>query len=1159
MMKKIVKYLSCILLVSCSSVELPIDDQQPDKNLICFRAKINQFYTRRVENNGFSDGDAIGIYVVNYKDGEPGHLLSGGNHVDNLRYTFNASDYRWNPERTVYFNDNVTPVSVYSYYPYRKDIANVNAMNHQVVSNQSQVDGKTGMTGYESSDLLLAHAHGIKPSSGVIDLTHNHLMAGVAVSLVAGNGFTDEEWAQLDKVVMIENTHLDAIVNLEQSNVMVDQSSQPEGVVPAKDGQEWRAIVVPQAVESGKSLISITVAGYPFSLVKDVPMTYQSGKLHKFTIQVENSIPGGDYQFSLIDEAVTVWESDLVSHGGTLNEYIVVNVPEYGRLYDVLQTLDCDLKRIKAIKVTGKLNDYDCCRLREQMPYVEAINMHDVKFYEDKIPEFAFAQLSCLKTFVFPKYVKVIGQFAFIETSLAGDLIIPEGVTHIESSAFKNRGWAGGLGYGQYKEFEWRQISNNLTGRLYLPSTLKRIDDAAFHECLFSGDLILPEGLEYIGSDAFAGCSKLTGRLSLPEGLTEISGGAFDNTRSLSGHLHIPNGIKVIGSYSFRRSGITSVSFPNSLREIKGDSGLGYEGGAFEGSALKGEVVLPDNLSFLGHMTFKNTNISNVIFPDKLQSLEPETFQGCRNLQDTLVIPSGVRYIGRNCFEGCEKLSAVQFPSTLEQIHEEAFRNCFSLGYIRSLASEPPVMDNLSPFYGVAKDNFSIEVPENSVATYRSDLYWGEFKRISSYRGFVSRPSSVKTLNAGSVHTIILNADANWTVDYCPDWCRLSAMDGYKKTELALTIDELPHNRGNRIDNIVFKLDDGRLTYLKVGQYDYHYEEDQYISLQKSSKGTGIDLFIVGDGYDAEDISKGTYLNDMHESIEHFFDIEPYTSYRDYFDVHTAVALSKESGIGTLNTLRNVKFGTTIGDFVNRRITGNSVDVLKYAIETVDGISPENIDRLTAIVIPNTDIYDGVTEMWENGTAVAYCPKSTEEYPYDARGLIQHEAGGHAFGKLGDEYIYHTAFIQTCPCFCCEHVEGITEAQNNGWYRNLSLNGKYKSVEWTHLIFDPRYGDIVDIYEGGYFHSKGVYRSEKNSCMNDNVPYFSTISRQTIVERIMDYSNQSFSFEDFVEKDSREWGGNYSASAPTKSVKSPDIHKGLHGQSPIIHKGSPLK
>ena len=77
--------------------------------------------------------------------------------------------------------------------------------------------------------------------------------------------------------------------------------------------------------------------------------------------------------------------------------------------------------------------------------------------------------------------------------------------------------------------------------------------------------------------------------------------------------------------------------------------------------------------------------------------------------------------------------------------------------------------------------------------------------------------------------------------------------------------------------------------------------------------------------------------------------------------------------------------------------------------------------------------------------------------------------------------------------------------------------------------------------------------------MNDNVPYFSTISRQAIVERIMDYSNQSFSFEDFVEKDSREWGGNYSASAPTKSVKSPDIHKGLHGQSPIIHKGSPLK
>ena len=133
-------------------------------------------------------------------------------------------------------------------------------------------------------------------------------------------------------------------------------------------------------------------------------------------------------------------------------------------------------------------------------------------------------------------------------------------------------------------------------------------------------------------------------------------------------------------------------------------------------------------------------------------------------------------------------------------------------------------------------------------------------------------------------------------------------MSGNKKTELSLTIDRLPHNKGNRTDKIVFKLNDSdeHYTYMSIGQYDYELEEDEYILLQRATKGKGIDIFIVGDGYDAEDISSGIYLEDMRESIEYFFDVEPYRSYRDYFDVHTAIALSNESGIGTLNTLRAI-------------------------------------------------------------------------------------------------------------------------------------------------------------------------------------------------------------------------------------------------------------
>lgn len=50
-------------------------------------------------------------------------------------------------------------------------------------------------------------------------------------------------------------------------------------------------------------------------------------------------------------------------------------------------------------------------------------------------------------------------------------------------------------------------------------------------------------------------------------------------------------------------------------------------------------------------------------------------------------------------------------------------------------------------------------------------------------------------------------------------------------------------------------------------------------------------------------------------------------------------------------------------------------------------------------------------------------------------------------------------------------------------------------------------------------HSHGVYRSEKNSCMNNCIPYYSTISRESIVKRIKSMAGEKFSFDDFVAND----------------------------------------
>jgi len=322
--------------------------------------------------------------------------------------------------------------------------------------------------------------------------------------------------------------------------------------------------------------------------------------------------------------------------------------------------------------------------------------------------------------------------------------------------------------------------------------------------------------------------------------------------------------------------------------------------------------------------------------------------------------------------------------------------------------------------------------------------------------------------------------------------------------------------------------------------------------LQKASRGNngGINIFIVGDGYDAKEISEGKLMKDMQDEIAYFFDIEPYKTYRDYFNVYTGIAVSTESGVGTVNTIRYNRFETTYTGGVGLKA---DYDALFSYAKRASTISDGNIDQTLIIVVPNSTDYGGICQMWESGAAIAFCPKSTYGYPLDSRGVIQHEAGGHGFGKLGDEYIYHNAFIDFCPCTCCGH--DISGPKSIGWYDNLEMTGKMHEVGWSHLIFDPRYSDIVDIFEGGYMHSRGVFRSEQNSCMNNDIPYYSTISRESIVRRIKRYAGEEFSFEDFVAHDSREAG------TVTRAFDMPWTGSLVrhHQHTPVIHKGSPVK
>lgn len=671
-----------------------------------------------------------------------------------------------------------------------------------------------------------------------------------------------------------------------------------------------------------------------------------------------------------------------------------------------------------------------------------------------------------------------------------------------------------------------------------------------FQNCRnLTGNLILPDNLELIRGYCFSGCSGLYGELRLPAKLKRMGNCAFSSCSGFTGSLSIPQGITALPSEAFHNCGFNgTLTLHNGITNIAND--------AFANCHFKGELHLPKSLKVISENAFCNNDFSGTLtLPSTLTHIGSNAFAYNWRLMGILDIPQEVESIGENAFSNCKMLEGIIFPESMETIRQGAFNECYGINSIICKGTMPAHIES-GAFDGVAKDNFTLEVPESAISQYQAAPGWKDFKRIAAHHELVCRPSVACALSTEHKQKLVINAEGEWEVASKPNWCEVSPASGNKKTEVTLTIKGMAKNADSRDGKVVFRLKDKDYTHeCSVSQYGYEYGEDEWITLQKATKGNngGINIVLLGDGFNAKDIASGKYLNDIKQEVEYFFGIEPYKTYRDYFNVYTAIPLSTESGVGTVNTIRYNRFNTTFTGGVG--LKADYDEVFDYALGAPT-VNKGNLNQTLIIMVPNSTDYGGICQMWEDGSAIAFCPQSTYGYPLDTRGVIQHEAGGHGFGKLGDEYIYHNAFIDACGCSCCGHVLEFNGAKSLGWYDNLELTGKMHSVGWSHLIFDDRYSDIVDIYEGGYMHNRGVFRSEPNSCMNNDIPYYSTISRESIVKRIKAYAGETYSFEDFVKNDKRDAG---IVESRAFGGNGDQRTSGTYQHAPVFHKGSPLK
>ena len=313
-------------------------------------------------------------------------------------------------------------------------------------------------------------------------------------------------------------------------------------------------------------------------------------------------------------------------------------------------------------------------------------------------------------------------------------------------------------------------------------------------------------------------------------------------------------------------------------------------------------------------------------------------------------------------------------------------------------------------------------------------------------------------------------------------------------------------------------------------------KDGEVLTLQKASVGKGINIVFLGDGYSDKDMaSGGVYETLMNEAMESFFAIEPYKTFRDRFNVYAVKAISKHDRIGEGYT---TAFGTAFGN--GTEVTGDLDKCYEYALK-VPGIT--DTKNLLIPVMVNTRRNAGTAHMSESLQSSVAFFSSFGNHQDAFTAILQHEAGGHGFAFLADEY---SSYETAAPADVIAEYNRLYNTY--GWYSNVDFTDDPTKIRWSAFLSDDRYKGKVGIYEGAALYKTGAYRPTEDSMMNEDAPYYNAPSRWAIYKRIMELSGETASFEKFLEYDAV----NRAKKASSKSLRTRSANKPHPGAPPIV-------
>lgn len=502
---------------------------------------------------------------------------------------------------------------------------------------------------------------------------------------------------------------------------------------------------------------------------------------------------------------------------------------------------------------------------------------------------------------------------------------------------------------------------------------------------------------------------------------------------------------------------------------------------------------------------FWDGHVRSIHMPDNnLTGPIPEEFGNLIALEDLYVVSNNLTSIPESIGNLTSLTSINFFANNLSGDIPESIGNLTSLTSLDLGANNltgdiPESIGNLTSltFLALSENELAGNIPESiGNLTSLTELYLYDNELTGNIPENIGNLVSLTILNigtndlTGNLPASIANLNALEYIDLCGN--RLSGM-----IPEAITTCDWWNRLG--YNEVIYQQEGYKLTFSMYESSDYSMD-GTVITLQEHTVGKGLKVVIMGEAYSDRLIADGTYRRDAEIAMEAFFSEEPYTSFRNYFDVYVVNVVSRNEVIG-----QNTAFQVSYEWGRNTFLTDPAI-----AVDYVSRIAETNYSaaNVTSIVLINSEAnFRSNSWSFSDGFSVGFCLADD-----DLKQLVHHEVCGHGFGRLADEYVEFEGFYATPYVIVREH--GLNESMN------VDVTDNPDEVIWSYFLTDMRYEkEKIGIYEGALYYPKGAYRATENSIMRYNTGGFNAPSRQSIYRRIMEESGGVYSFEAFLEYD----------------------------------------